>query len=273
MMWNSVRKVRIVAVASGKGGVGKTNCSVNLAVALARLGKATMLVDADIGLANANILLGLNAPLTVGDVLARQCGLSDIIIEGPAGLKIVPGHNGSGVTAHLDRSDRRRLADVFRPYASTLDYLVLDTGTGIAPEALRLTAMSDLVTIVLSGEPTAFMDAYTLTKVLALDHGITSLAVVTNMVDDEGRGRELFRHFRDVVSRFLPTDLLYLGSVPNDDHVRKAVLRKQCCIEAFPRSQAAQAFGLIAHALAELDPKPRESGDRFFGMEALHGAR
>lgn len=273
MMWNSGRRVRVVAVASGKGGVGKTNCSVNLAVALARLGKETMLVDADIGLANANILLGLNAPLTVGDVIARQCGLSDIIIEGPSGLKIVPGHNGSGVTANLDRTARRRLADVFRPHASTLDYLVLDTGTGIAPESLRLTAMSDLVMIVLSAEPTAFMDAYTLTKVLALDHGITSLAVVTNMVDDEGRGRELFRHFRAVVSRFLPTDLLYLGSVPHDDHVRKAVLRKQCCLEAFPRSNAAQAFGHVAHALAELDPKPRESGDRFFGMEALHGAR
>lgn len=273
MMWSSGRKVRVVAVASGKGGVGKTNCSVNLSVALARLGKETMLVDADIGLANANILLGLNAPLTMGDVIARQCGLDDIVIEGPAGLKIVPGHNGSGVSAKLERGDRRRLADIFRPHAATLDYLVLDTGTGIAPEALRLTAMSDLVMIVLSAEPTAFMDAYTLTKVLALDHNITSLAVVTNMVDDEGRGQELFRHFRDVVSRFLPTELLYLGSVPRDEHVRKAVLRKQCCLEAFPHSQAAQAFGHLAMSLAELDPAPREGGDRFFGMEALHGAR
>lgn len=273
MMWSANRKARVVAVASGKGGVGKTNCSVNLSVALARAGKETMLVDADIGLANANILLGLNAPLTVGDILARQCGLSDIVLEGPGGVKIVPGHNGSGVTSSLDRSDRRRLADIFRPYASTLDYLILDTGTGIAPEALRLTAMSDLVLLVLSAEPTAFMDAYTLVKVLALDHGITSVGIVTNMVDDEGRGRELFRHFREVVSRFLPTGLVYLGSVPRDEHVRHAVLRKQCCLEAFPHSPASQAFMYVAGALSNFDPAPNEKGDRFFGMEALHGAR
>ncbi|WP_106639005.1 AAA family ATPase [Allosphingosinicella vermicomposti] len=273
MRWNEGRTARVIAVSSGKGGVGKTNCSVNLSVALARAGKNVMLVDGDIGLANANILLGLNSPLTIADVIARQCGLADVIVAGPSGVKIVPGHNGSGITANLGRKEKRRLADVFRPYAATLDYLILDTGTGVAPESLRLTSLSDMVMIVLSAEPTAFMDAYTLTKVLALDHGITSAAVVTNMVDDEGRGRELFRHFREVVSRFLPTELLYLGSVPRDDHVRQSVLRKQCCLEAFPRSHASLAFGEIAGALAQLDPGLRETGDRFFGMEALHGAR
>jgi flagellar biosynthesis protein FlhG len=273
MIWSRNRKVRVIAVASGKGGVGKTNCSVNLSVALAKQGKDVMLVDGDIGLANANILLGLNAPLNLGDVIARHCGLSDVLLEGPAGVKIVPGHNGSGMTAALDRDDRRRLADVFRPFAATLDYLLLDTGNGIAPDALRLTAMSDMVLLVLSGEPTAFMDAYTMVKVLALDHGVTSVAVVTNMVEDEGRGRELFRHFREVVSRFLPTSLLYLGSVPRDEQVRQAVLMKQCAIEAFPRCRAAQSFAQVANAISELDPAPREGGDLFFGMEVLHGAR
>lgn len=266
------RSARVIAVTSGKGGVGKTNVSVNLSVALARLGKQAMLVDGDVGLANANILLGLNARATIADVLARDCRVAEIVQEGPAGMKLVPGHSGGGLDPALRAADRERLALAFRPLAGSFDHVLVDTATGISADALGFAAASDLILLVLSAEPTAFMDAYQLVKVLALDHGRTELSVVTNMVDDEIAGRQLFRHFEEVVSRFLPTTLSHLGSIPRDEHVREAVLRKRCCIEAFPESRASAAFARVARALTDTVLPITQGGDRFFGMETLCGA-
>jgi flagellar biosynthesis protein FlhG len=266
------RNARVIAVTSGKGGVGKTNLSVNLSVALARLGKEAMLVDGDMGLANANILLGMNATTTIADVLARDCGMADVVQRGPAGVHIVPGHSGSGILPGLDKNDRRRLADAFRPYAANLDHVIVDTASGIYPEAMELVASSDLTLIVLSAEPTAFMDAYALVKVLALDHGCNAVSIVTNMVEDENSGRALFQHFSEVVRRFLPIRLTHLGSVPRDDHVRESVFRKRCCLEAYPESRASAAFTRIARTIADADVPATEGGHRFFGMEVVHGA-
>lgn len=264
------RNARVIAVTSGKGGVGKTNVSVNLSVALARMGKQAMLVDGDVGLANANILLGVNADATIADLIARDCGMSDVVREGPAGMKLVPGHSGAGLG--LAGDGRRRLAKAFRPYAGLMDHVLVDTASGIAPEAMELVATSDVILLVLSSEPTAFMDAYQLVKVLALEHGRTEVSVVTNMVDNEESGRQLFRHFEEVVRRFLPTRLSHVGSIPRDHHVREAVLRKRCCIEAFPESKASAAFTKVARRLCEQALPLTEGGHRFFGMEALHGA-
>jgi flagellar biosynthesis protein FlhG len=266
------RNARVIAVTSGKGGVGKTNVSVNLAVALARLGKQAMLVDGDVGLANANILLGLNSSATIADVLARDASVDDVVQEGPAGMMLVPGHSGSGLSPALAPSDRQRLARAFRPYAEELDHVLVDTATGISAEALALVGTSDVVLLVLSSEPTAFMDAYQLVKALAFDHDRTDICVVTNMVDDEESGRKLYEHFDEVVRRFLPTRLTYLGSIPRDDRVREAVLRKRCCLEAFPDSRASAAFSRLARAISEISLPFTEGGERFFGMEALHGA-
>ena len=267
------RNARVIAVTSGKGGVGKTNLSVNLAAALARMGRRTMLVDGDIGLANANILLGLNAGTTIADIIGRGAPMDEVVIEGPAGLQVVPGHSGSGFTLAMPPAERRRLADAFRPYADRLDHLIVDTASGITPEGLELVADSDTVLLVLSDEPTAFMDAYAMVKVLSSEYGCTEIAVVTNMVESDQSGRALFGHFRDVVERFLPTELTHLGSIPRDNHVREAVFRKRCLVEAFPGARASAAFGRLAKTVAERDAPAREGGSRFFGLEeALSGA-
>ena len=266
------RNARVIAVTSGKGGVGKTNVSVNLAVALARLGKQAMLVDGDVGLANANILLGLNATATIADVLARDASVDDVVQEGPSGMMLVPGHSGSGFSPSLAASDRQRLARAFRPYAASFDHVLVDTATGISTEALALVGTSDIVLLVLSSEPTAFMDAYQLVKALAFEHDRTDICVVTNMVDDDPSGRKLFDHFDEVVRRFLPTRLTHLGSIPRDERVREAVLRKRCCLEAFPDSRASAAFARLARAVSEISLPFTEGGERFFGMEALNAA-
>jgi flagellar biosynthesis protein FlhG len=267
-----VRNARVIAVTSGKGGVGKSNLSANLSVALARLGRRAMLVDCDMGLANANILLGVNGTWTLGDVLGRHCELEDILQRGPGGILLAPGHSGIGVGSRLDDRERQWLATAFQPYADSLDFVVVDGGSGISLETLGIVAASDTVLLVLSGEPTAFMDAYAMVKALSVKHGCTRVAVVTNMVADEEAGQALFLRFKSVIARFLDVTLELIGSIPEDRHLRDAVLRKRCCVDAYPSSRAARAFKQLAGRIAELDLPPVAGGHRFFGMEALHGA-
>lgn len=267
------RNARVIAVASGKGGVGKTNLSVNLSIALARQGKQAMLVDGDVGLANANILLGLNAGRTIADVIAQGACVADVAQRGPGGMTLVPGHSGGGIGLALTNNDRDRLGRAFRPYAGHVDHVLVDTASGISAEALEFVAASDLILIVLSAEPTAFMDAYQLVKVLAVEHERTDIAIVTNMVDDDAAGRQLFDHFQEVVRRFLPTRLSHLGSIPRDEHVREAVLRKRPCMDAYPDSRASAAFTRLARTLSAHALPTTRGGDRFFAMEeALCGA-
>ncbi len=265
------RRARIVVMASGKGGVGKTSIAVNMALALARTGKRTMLLDCDYGLGNAAIMLGVNAEMTIEDVMLGRVALEDAIETTGDGLLLVPGASGVVQTKELARPDRRRLADAFRPQAETLDYLLVDPPSGIQPNTMRLMAMSDRILLVLTGEPTAFMDAYATVKLLALDHGCTTVSVIANMVDSEGSGRDLFGRFHDVASRFLPSDIDYLGSLPRDEHLRMAIMHKQPCITAYPESRASTAIMRLAVALDSLDMPACAAASRFFGLEHGNG--
>ena len=242
---------RIIAVTSGKGGVGKTNVSVNLAVALARQGERTLLVDCDMGLANAGILLGVNASWTMADLLARHCELGDLIQRGPAGVGFVPGHSGTGIGSDLPDKDRRRLMEALRAHAGAFDQIIIDTASGIGPQHLGLVAESDLALVVLAPEPTSFVDAYALVKGLAVGHARKSFSILTNMVDSEDSGIALFEHFRAVITRFLDVELTHAGSVPDDRYVRESVYRKRCCVDVFPSSRAAKAFNRLAKRLVE----------------------
>lgn len=272
MISTTNRSARVTTVTSGKGGVGKTVIGANLAVALAKMGQQAMLVDADLGLANANIVLGLYAATTIEDVLFRGCEMPAIVQHGPSGVYIVPGHSGGGSSPWLGERDRNRLADCFRPYARKLDHVLVDTATGISPQILSLAATSDQILLVLTDEPTAFMGAYAQVKALVADHGCTSVSVVTNLVEDDRAGRRLFSHFEEVVTRFLDVELDHIGSIPRDDHVRKAVSQRRCCIEAFPLSRASVAISNIAATLVERAVPLTAGGHRFFGMEAQHGS-
>jgi flagellar biosynthesis protein FlhG len=268
----SDRAARVISLASGKGGVGKTNIAVNLSLSLSRLRRRSMLVDCDLGLANAAIMMGLNVAETIEDVVDGSLSLDEIVVDGPDALFVVPGGSGGDAALALDLSVRRRLADAFRPHRRSLDYVIVDTPSGAAPDTLDLVAASDMILLVVSPEPTAFMDAYATAKMLTLDHGATQISVVSNMVDDIAAGHDLFRRFRDVAARFLPSELDFLGSIPRDDRVRLAVMRKRCCVEVFPDAAASQALGRLARTIDALQLPARQGGDCFFGMEALIGA-
>lgn len=264
------RTARVIAVTSGKGGVGKTNVAVNLGVALARAGQRTMLVDCDVGLANANILLGVDSDRTIADLAIGEAAA--VVRAGPAGMMFVAGHSGVGMGAGPSVGVRVGLASALRPYAEEVDTMIVDTGGGMAGEALSLIAASDLVLVVLSPEPTAFVDAYAMVKALALRHGCVEFAIVANRVSGETEGRALFDRFERVIETFLPVHLDYLGAIPEDRHLRDAVYAKRPLVEAFPSAPASAAFGRLARRIAARGLHPRSGGEHFFGLEAVHGA-
>jgi flagellar biosynthesis protein FlhG len=261
-------RARIIAVASGKGGAGKTNVSVNLAVAFARLGGRTMLVDCDMGLANAAILLGMPSAWTIGDLLSGRCGVEDLLQRGPAGLQFLPGHSGTGSGSTLSAAERGRLIEALRPYARCYDHIVIDTGGGIHASSLALVAAADTPLIVLTPEPTSFVDAYAMVKALNVSHGTPSFEIVANMVPHDLAARALFDKFRAIVTRFIDVDLAYAGAIPADPFVREAVLRKRCVVETFPGAPAARAFAALARRMA--CPPPALPDPAY--AEVAHGA-
>mgnify|MGYP003574943614 CR=1 FL=1 len=265
---NSKRPV-VVAVASGKGGVGKTHVSVNVSVALARgLGKRVMLFDADLGLANAGVILGLPAQATVDDALSGKATLEEIVQPGPGGIGLVSGGSGDAVLAVLDEQVQHKLCSAFSVFENDLDYLVIDTAAGIAPIVTGFVEKSDFAVVVLNDEPASFVDAYGLLKALNQRGRCKRALVLTNMVVSEAGGAQLFRRFRDVVQRFLDIELEHLGSIPADPHVRRAALRKRCVIDAYPLSIAGQAFNRLAWAL---DKRARDGAMDFANSSFFEG--
>jgi flagellar biosynthesis protein FlhG len=262
-------RARIIAVASGKGGAGKTNVSVNLAVAFAQAGDRTLLIDCDMGLANAAILLGLPTAWTIGDLLAGRCGIDDLLQTGPAGLQFLPGHSGTGTGSTLSAAERTRLMAALQPHLSDYDHVVIDTGGGIEASALALVASADTPLIVLTPEPTSFVDAYAVVKALNVAHGTSDFDIICNMVRHDIAARHLFDRFRSIAGRFLDVELNYVGAIPADNYVKEAVLRKRCVVETFPGAPAARAFAALARRLAA--PAAIMPPERIFA-EVSHGA-
>ncbi len=263
------KAVRVIAVTGGKGGVGKSNVSVNLAIALSKLGQKVMLLDADLGLANVDIMLGLKAEKNLADVLDGQCELKDIVIQGPAGLQIIPASSGTKNMAELSSVQHAGIIQAFSEIGQDLDFLIVDTAAGITDMVVNFVQASQEVLAVVCDEPTSITDVYALMKVLNRDHQIVRFHVLANMVKNSQEGRALFTTLSGVCNRFLDVTLDYLGSIPFDDNVRKSVKKQKPLIEAFPRSPAALAIKSLAKKVQQW-PVPRDaSGNIEFFMERL----
>jgi flagellar biosynthesis protein FlhG len=258
----SMHPVQVIAVTGGKGGVGKTNVSVNLSLALAELGRRVMLLDADLGLANVDVLLGLTPKRTLADVMEGRCELRDVMLQGPGGIRIVPAASGSQSMVHLSPAQHAGLIQAFSEIADNLDVLVIDTAASFVRAAQE-------VLLVVCDEPTSITDAYALIKLLNRDYGMNRFRVLANMAQSPQEGRNLFAKLTKVTDRFLDVALQYVGAVPYDECVRKAVQKQRAVYEAFPRSKCALAFKAIAQKVDTWPLPANPRGHLEFFVERL----
>ena len=261
--------VRVIAVASGKGGVGKTNISVNLATAFAKTGKNVLLMDADLGLANVDIMLGLQPKFDLRHVISNEKTLAEIIVEGPAGIKVIPASSGVSQMAELSANEHAGLVRAFSELPLSTDIMIVDTAAGIADSVLTFSKACQEVIVVVIDEPASITDAYALVKVLSRDHGIKRIQILANMVRNDAHGEVLFKKIRRVTDQFLDVHMEHLGSVPLDDYLRKSVQQQQPVVEAYPRSPAALAIEKIIKRIDKWNPPSGASGNLEFFVERL----
>ena len=264
--------VRTIAVTSGKGGVGKTNVVANLAVALQRCGKRVIVIDADLGLANVDTLLGLHPRATLRDVLHGKCSIADTIVEGPAGMRLVPAASGFEEMTHLTQEQRLQLLGEVDSLEGTCDILLIDTGAGIAQNVLFFATAAQETLVVITPDPTSLTDGYALIKVLATRYAERDFTVLVNMARNEWEARKTFTQLTRVTERFLSIGLTYAGFVPHDAEVAEAVRRQQSVLELAPGSPAAGAFMKLAKRVAaQTDAVGLKGGLQFFFQRLVAG--
>jgi flagellar biosynthesis protein FlhG len=263
------RPVRTIAVTGGKGGVGKTNVSVNLGVAAAEMGQKVMLLDADLGLANIDVVLGLHPEYDLSHVMRGERTLDEILVEGPAGLQVVPGASGLQSLAELSPAEHTGLIRAFSELAADTELLIVDTAAGISDTVLSFSRAAHEVVVVVCDEPASITDAYAIIKLLNRDYGHQRFRVLANMVRSAQEGRELFNKMCRVTDRYLDVTLGFMGAIPFDESLRKAVRTQKPVVQAFPRSRAAQVFRSLAKKI-ETWPQPQgANGQVQFFVERL----
>jgi flagellar biosynthesis protein FlhG len=263
------RPVRVIAVTSGKGGVGKTNVSVNLGVSLAAMGKEVMLLDADLGLANVDIMLGLHPNYDLSHVLSGERTLEEVICNGPQGLRIVPASSGLQHMAELSTAEHAGVIRAFSELSFSPDVLLIDTAAGISDNVVTFSRAAQEVLVVVCDEPASITDAYALIKLLNREYGLYRFRILTNRVQSVQDGRALYNKILKVTDRYLDVALDFMGVVPEDEFLRKAVQRQRTVVEAFPRSKSALAFKKLA-SKADSWPVPASAGGQLeFFVERL----
>jgi flagellar biosynthesis protein FlhG len=253
---NRQQPVRVIAVASGKGGVGKTNVSVNLGVSLTQLGHRVLLMDADMGLANVDIMLGLQTKYNLSHVLDGQKTLQEVIVEGPSGLKIIPAASGVRRMAQLSAMENAGIVNAFSELNGELDVLLVDTAAGIADSVVSFCRAAQEVVVVVTDEPASITDAYALIKVLSKDYGLSQFRILANMSRSPSHGKQLYDKLARVCEQFLDVSIDYLGTVPFDHDLREAVQKQSPVTVCKPNSLAAKSFRDMAKQI-EAWPIPR----------------
>jgi len=261
---------RVMTVTSGKGGVGKTNIVANLAVELARVGKRVLVLDADLGLGNIDVLLGLVPRHTLEDVLCTSRHLSDIILQGPAGIQVLPAGSGLPHLTSLTDSQQLILQTELEHVANAVDVLLIDTGAGVSPNVTYFASAAQEIIVVISPEPTSLTDAYALMKVLCRQHRERRFKVLVNMVKSQREATQTFRKLDVAAERFLNIRLEYMGFIPLDDYLPMAVIEQKAVTERFPSSPASRAFVQLAKTIAEWpDPQLPKSTVQFLWQQLI----
>jgi len=267
-----VRKYpRVISVSSGKGGVGKTNVVANLGVALTQLGKRVFVLDAELGLANVDTLLGLTPRYTIEHLFKREKTLKEIVIKGPGGMSIIPASSGTPELAALNVSQKILLLNEFKQLADYLDILLIDGGTGISSNVLFFNMAAQETVTILTPEPTSIASAYTLIRILSTKYSRKKFSILVNLASDEGEAQQAFQELFLQVDRCLKSPSLeYLGFIPFDRRICEAVKIQKTVLEIFPQCPVSQRFRELAQLILGKPISHQERGNvQFFSRSFL----
>ena len=242
---------KILAVTSGKGGVGKTNVVANLSVSLSELGKKIVVLDADFGLANIDVLLGLTPRYHLGHVLFGNKTLTEIMVQGPKGIRIIPASSGLQRMSELTLAQRNHLVASFTNLDSDTDFFIIDTAAGISRNVIHFLLSAQEVIVVSAPEPTAIVDAYAVIKIILAEDHNKPVRILINSVENAQDAQEVFCQINSVVKRFLNREIDYLGHIERDSHVPQAVRSQMVVTHRFPNAPASRCFRELARRIAQ----------------------
>lgn len=262
----------VLSFSSGKGGVGKTNIVANTAIALAELGKRPLIFDADLGLANIDVLLGLAPAYNIKHVLSGEKGIKDIVVTGPKDIRILPASSGVPELLDLTETQKRLLLDEMEVISGEVDTLLIDTSAGISDTVLYFNMASQYRIIVVTPEPTSITDAYALIKVLYSRHKVDEFCILVNMSGSEREAKKVYTQLSSVADRFLGSlRMKYLGFIPKDQYLQKAVLQQRAVLDMYPDAPSSQAFKRLAKGIVALGQEVRVDGNiKFFWRDFLN---
>lgn len=270
---SSQTKPRVIAITSGKGGVGKTNAVGNVAIACQRMGKKVLIFDADLGLANIDIIFGLNPKHTIAEVIKGEKGLSQIIVTGPEGVAVMPASSGVQELVHLTEGQKINLLNEFDTLNNNFDILLIDTGAGISSNVIYFNLAAQERIVIVTPEPTSITDAYALMKVMFRQHGTKSFLLLVNMVEDEKEARSVYQNLSKVVARFMGgISIDYAGFIPWDSCLQESVTRREPVVCCYPESSSSKSFKELAHYLVkQRDRRPIDGNIKFFWKRLMAG--
>lgn len=240
--------VRVIGITGGKGGVGKTTIAINMATAMAQMGRRVLLLDGDLGLANVDVLLGIAPRLNLGHVISGERLLEDVVVEVPQGFGIIPAASGVERLATLSDAEHAGLIRAFSSLGRGVDTLIVDTAAGISPAVLQLLRACQHVVMAVCDEPASVTDAYAMIKVLSRSHGVSRFQVVASMARERGAGENIFRTLTRVAGRFLDVTLEFAGEIPDDPLLRRAIREQRPVVDAYPSSPSARALKQLSVA-------------------------
>jgi flagellar biosynthesis protein FlhG len=264
-------RVRVISVTSGKGGVGKTNVVANLAVAMGKMGRRVLILDADLGLANMDILLGLNPRFTIQHVISGERRLQEVILSTPGGCHLLPAASGIQELTDLDYSQRLFLLNELDCLQDQFDILLIDTGAGISANVMYFNFAAMERVVVVTNEPTSLTDAYALIKVLTKKYRQRKFKILVNVARNPEEGLRIFKQLSAVVDRFLGSPAMdYLGCVQHDENVPRAVRQQQAVVQRYPDTRASKDFIELAERILSEDETSDFEGDiKFFWQRLL----
>ena len=264
---------QIIGIASGKGGVGKTTVSANLAMALASLGKKVMVFDADLGLANAQLALGCRAPFNFSHVMSGEKTLQEIIVDGPMGVKLVPGASGIQHMASLNQVETAGIIQSFSEIEDELDYFIVDLAAGLSDTVMTFLSACQHRFIVLKNEPSSIADAYATIKVMIQDYDLEAISLIPNSVSSQAEGERLFGSINSVIQNFLGRQVNYLHSISEDEMVLRSIKASQPLLTYAPASTATRNFVSLAKSVIAMESGMSLTGGMQFFVERLASQR